>query len=607
VLPVVSVAPAADQTVLGQVLLLKNPSTPEKRKVSVTAKETATDNTLVGDPVAGGATATVTANGTSPSGQTFALPTGTSPTTGRAFWTGDAVKGFSYKDPKGDNGPVKTAKIKIRNGTAEIRVVIDAKRGPVSVVPPNTGTDGCVVFTIGDGDSYNVQFGSGQVKNAGSVLFKVTKPTTQGACVPPTTTTTTTSTTTTTQCSMPAQCPGGSECQQATCLGGTCGLENVTAGTPVASQTPGDCQEVVCDGAGGTASVADDADVPASPGPCASDGVCTSGIPGFTDLAPPMTRCGPGGDPGLVCDGAGACVECLTAGDCTGGDACVANACQPCIEDAECGGGGTCTSGSCSPLRYRDLIFAGATTTSNLAYGSNISFEGDPVTLLLDVVQPTGDTSMARPAIVWVHGGGFSGGSKTSGELVDQMNQFSRKGYFNVSISYRLTPNGCFGPITECLQAIDMAMHDAQAAVRWVRANAATYGVDVNRIAIGGTSAGAITALNVGYNPDDPGDSGNPGFPSDVGAAVSLSGARLAGVPNPGEAPALLFHGTADPLVPYAWATSTVNQAQAVGLTALLTTWPGAGHVPYVTFRTQILTETTTFLYWHLDLANAAQ
>jgi predicted esterase len=130
----------------------------------------------------------------------------------------------------------------------------------------------------------------------------------------------------------------------------------------------------------------------------------------------------------------------------------------------------------------------------------------------------------------------------------------------------------------------------------------------VNRIAIGGTSAGAITALNVGYNADDPGDSGNPGFPSDVGAAVSLSGAKLAGPPPAaGDAPALLFHGTADGLVPYAWATSTVNQAQAAGLTALLTTWVGAGHVPYVQHRTEILDQTTTFLYWHLDLANAAQ
>jgi acetyl esterase/lipase len=604
-LPMVPLAGAADQTVLGKVLLVKNPSTPDKRTISVSAKETATDNTIVGDPVVGGATVTVTANGTSTSSQTFVLPAGTSPLTGKAFWTGDAVKGFAYKDTKGENGPVKNAKLEIRNGIAEIKVAIGARYGAVSVVPPNTGTDGCVLFTVGGGDSYSVQFASGQMKNSGGVLFKVTKPTSQGSCVP-TTTTTTTSTTTTTQCSTPAQCPGGSQCQQATCVMGTCGLGNVPAGTPVAVQTPGDCQEVVCDGQGAATSVDDDADVPADTF-CSSGGVCTSGVPGFTDFAPPMSRCGPGGDPSLVCDGGGTCVECLTAGDCAGGEACVANQCQACIDDGECGGGGTCTTGVCSPLRYRDVIFPGVTTTSNVAYGSNLSFQGQPVTLFLDVVEPTGDTSTSRPAIVWVHGGSFRTGDKTSIELVDQMNELGRRGFFNVSINYRMTPNGCTVITAECFTAIEFAMHDAQAAVRWLRANAATYGLDANRIAIGGSSAGAITALNVGYNPEDPGDSGNPGFSSAVGAAVSISGARLWGAPNPGEAAALLFHNTIDPLVPYAWATSTVNLARSVGLTALLTTWVGTGHVPYLAHRPEILDQTRTFLYWHLDLANAAQ
>jgi len=606
-LPVAPAARAADQAVLGRVLVIRNPSTPEKRKITVTAKETASDDALVGDPVVAGASVTVTANGASPASQTFPLPAGTSAITGRAFWTGDLVKGFEYRDAKGENGPVRTASIRVRNGTAQVHVAIDAKYGPVSVVPPGPGTDGCVRLALGAGDAYSVRFATGRVTNRGSVLFKVTRPTSEGLCAPLVTTTTTSSTTTTTQCATAAQCPGGSECQQAICVGGACGLANVAAGTPVAGQTAGDCREVVCDGEGGTTSVADDADVPASPGPCAAGGVCTDGVPGFTVFAPPMTRCGPDGSPELICDGAGACVECLTAGDCTGGDACIANRCRPCSADAECGGGGTCTAGACSPLRYRDLVFAATSVTSDLPYGSNLSFEGEPVTLRLDAVEPAGDAVTSRPAIVWVHGGAFAAGDKTSPELLDQMNQFARKGYFNVSIDYRLTPNGCTVVTQECLTAIEFAMHDAQAAVRWLRANAATYGVDPDRIAIGGTSAGAITALNVGYNPDDPGDSGNPGFSSAVAAAVSLSGARLRGLPDPGEAPALLFHGTADPLVPYPWAVSTVTQAQAVGLTALLTTWVGAGHVPYLAHRPEILDQTTTFLYWHLDLAHAAR
>jgi dipeptidyl aminopeptidase/acylaminoacyl peptidase len=68
-----------------------------------------------------------------------------------------------------------------------------------------------------------------------------------------------------------------------------------------------------------------------------------------------------------------------------------------------------------------------------------------------------------------------------------------------------------------------------------------------------------------------------------------------------------LFHGTADPLVPYQWALDTVAAAEAAGLIANLTTFHGAGHVPYSQNRTTILDQTTNFLHWTLDLANAAR
>jgi acetyl esterase/lipase len=257
-----------------------------------------------------------------------------------------------------------------------------------------------------------------------------------------------------------------------------------------------------------------------------------------------------------------------------------------------------------APLRYRDEIFTTVDKTTDVAYGSALNSQGQTESLKLDVYQPAGDRATSRPAIVWVHGGSFSSGDKTSPELVDEANTFAKKGYLNVSINYRLMPGGCSasGATANCVTAIIDSKHDAQAAVRFLRANAATYKVDPNRIAIGGTSAGAITALNVGYDPTEVGNSGNPAFSSNVGAAVSLSGARLLGTPDAGDAPALLFHGTADPLVPYAWATNTVDTARNAGLVAYLTTWEGAGHVPYVQYRTEILDQTTNFLYWSLNL-----
>jgi acetyl esterase/lipase len=459
-------ARAADQTVLGSSIVIKDPSTPEKRKVTVKAKETGSDDSLVGDPVANGATITITANGTDSTGQTFTLPAGTS-ASGRPYWTGDSVKGFKYADSKGDNGALKKAQLKLKNGVFNIKVSVDGKGGPVSVTPPLGGTDACVLVAITGGDSYSIRFAGGDVSSNGTLLFKIVKPQGEGSCVPSTTTTSTTSTTTT------------------------------------------------------------------------SSTTTTIAIPFRT---PP-------------------------------GDA---------------------------PLRYRDAIFSSVNVTSNIVYGSAVNNESQTITLTMDSYEPVGDTVTARPAIVWVHGGSFAVGDKTSGELVDEANVFAKKGYFNVSINYRLEPPGCSAgtPTVLCVIAIAEAQQDAQTAVRFLRTNAATYGIDTDRIAIGGSSAGAITALNVGFTTNDP--------TATVAAAVSLSGARFGGIDSTG-APSMLFHGTADNVVPYSLAVNTYNAAIAAGLDSFLTSWAGAGHVPYVQHRTEILDQTQNFLYWEMDLANAAQ
>jgi acetyl esterase/lipase len=258
-----------------------------------------------------------------------------------------------------------------------------------------------------------------------------------------------------------------------------------------------------------------------------------------------------------------------------------------------------------SPLRYRDQIFSAVTVTNGITYGSAVSQTGITQTLQLDMYRPTGDTVTGRPAIIWVHGGSFKFGSRTSPEIVDQANTFTKLGYVNLSISYRLSTNGCTVVTAECLEAIIDAREDAQAAVRFLRANSATYGVDPDRIAIAGTSAGAITALNVAYGSETPGDSGTPGVSSTVRSAVSLSGARILTQSDAGEPPVLLFHGTADPLVPFSSAQSTVDTAHAAGLTAEMTVWEGEGHVPYGAHRTEILDQTRNFLYWVMDLPHA--
>jgi hypothetical protein len=198
-----SVAHAGDQTILGDTLQVKNPSTADKRKILIKAKEKASANTIVGDPTDVGALLTILVNGGTPSSQSFFLLTGTSPTTGKPFWTGDSVKGFKYKDPKYDNGPIKGLIIKKSpSGTFQIKATGLGKVATVSVLPPNPGTNGCMLLHIYGGDDYSVQFGplDGVITNKGPLEYKHKKPSGEGLCTTTTTTTTvpTTSTTSTT-------------------------------------------------------------------------------------------------------------------------------------------------------------------------------------------------------------------------------------------------------------------------------------------------------------------------------------------------------------------------------------------------------------------------
>lgn len=254
-------------------------------------------------------------------------------------------------------------------------------------------------------------------------------------------------------------------------------------------------------------------------------------------------------------------------------------------------------------IRFRDTVFAGVTVTDDQVYGHNLSQTGAPTDLRYDLYEPAGDTSERRPLIIWVHGGSFSAGNENTPEIVDQANFFARKGYVNASISYRLSATGCTRIDPVCLESIVDATEDAQAAVRYFRANAATFGIDPERIAIAGTSAGAITAMNVGFGAEVSESSGTPGVSSEVSGAVALSGARLLGSCDPDDAPALVFNGTNDPLTPYAWAENTVACAETGGTWAHLVTWEGQGHVPYVANRDQILELQTNFFYHSLTVA----
>ena len=262
-------------------------------------------------------------------------------------------------------------------------------------------------------------------------------------------------------------------------------------------------------------------------------------------------------------------------------------------------------------LRYRDAITDAVDLTRDLTYGQAPGRDGRAESLKLDLYQPAGDTSPARPAIIWVHGGSFTEGDKAYGPVEDLSMTFAQLGYVVVSINYRLLASaGCYGAggvTPSCYAAAIAAVHDGQAAVRWLRANAATYRIDPDRIGIGGVSAGAIVASAVGVWADTPGDSGNPGQSSAVRAWVSISG----GLPNgmfvdASDSPGLLFSGTSDYVVPYAWSLDTANALAAADVPVVLQTLYGAGHVPWGDHHDEFVSQSTNFFYEYLDVAHAA-
>jgi dipeptidyl aminopeptidase/acylaminoacyl peptidase len=256
-------------------------------------------------------------------------------------------------------------------------------------------------------------------------------------------------------------------------------------------------------------------------------------------------------------------------------------------------------------LRYRDQVFSAVTTTNDITYGRAPLDDGTPVDLKLDLYQPTGDTAAKRPAVVWVHGGGFTMGDKSSGR--GKATFFAKLGYVAVSINYRLlSPDGCGGnpnPTPLCQHAALEAQHDAQAAVRWLRAHAANYKIDTSRIAMAGASAGAVTSVLAATHSEDPGTSGNPGYPSNIRAAVSVSG----GMPtndliDAGDAPTLFIHGTEDNVVPFEWAVQNAAAMYNLGILTVLEPLDGAGHGLQADYGQLIDEQSDYFLWFAMDL-----
>lgn len=200
--------------------------------------------------------------------------------------------------------------------------------------------------------------------------------------------------------------------------------------------------------------------------------------------------------------------------------------------------------------------------------------------LLLDVYRPANaDQPAIRPGLVLIHGGGFTGGSRTNSTMVTLGTTYAERGYVAVSIEYRMvrddppTEELSQSPTNPVSVAAAAARVDAARAVEWMRANAASYRIDPDRIAVGGYSAGAITAMSVGFL--DPGIGG-----AEVQAVLSFSGGLYGAesIIDAGDPPLIMIHGTADGVVPFSLAEAIEARALFVGLVHEFYRLDGVGH-----------------------------
>jgi acetyl esterase/lipase len=246
-------------------------------------------------------------------------------------------------------------------------------------------------------------------------------------------------------------------------------------------------------------------------------------------------------------------------------------------------------------------------------YGVKYVSKGDAAQEL-DIYFPEKRTEKPQPLLIWIHGGGWSAGSKAEVPLLNQL----PRGYIFASIEYRFSQKALF----------PAQIQDCQAAIRWLRANAKKYNIDPERIGVAGASAGGHLAALVGtsggkkafpaiggnedqsdrvqavcdlFGPTDfwtvvkqsdddknaknifKWNAGDDPYSKLIGAKVGQDKEKCAAVSpvhyvSKESPPFLILHGDKDTLVPYAQSVELADLLTKAGVKVTLQRLPGAGH-----------------------------
>ncbi|WP_397445923.1 alpha/beta hydrolase [Polaribacter sp. R77954] len=172
--------------------------------------------------------------------------------------------------------------------------------------------------------------------------------------------------------------------------------------------------------------------------------------------------------------------------------------------------------------------------------------------LKLDFYKPK-NIKKDYPLILYVHGGGFSGGRRNENYIKDFANFLTKRGYAVASISYRLTMKlkgfGCNTKAKDKIKAFDTASEDISYALQYILKKKTRFKINPKKIILAGSSAGAEAILHLNYvykNTILPKNFQFSGIISMAGALISLDNINLKTA-----IPTQLFHGTFDKLVPF--------------------------------------------------------
>jgi acetyl esterase/lipase len=238
----------------------------------------------------------------------------------------------------------------------------------------------------------------------------------------------------------------------------------------------------------------------------------------------------------------------------------------------------------------------------DVVYATAPDRAGNELELTLDAAFPRQSGDRPLPAVVYIHGGGFRSGRKEAGRGL--ITALAEGGYFSVSINYRLSGQAPF----------PAAVHDAKAAVRFLRANAEELGIDPGLIGVWGHSAGATLASIIAVTGNDralEGEAEPAGVTSEVRCLVELSGPidfmrferpeatgplqawlgedpetfeRNARAATPlsyvdqHDPPTMIVHGTDDRLVPVEQGRLFAEALEAAGVPVVYVPVEGGGH-----------------------------